>query len=75
MAIRTPRELARRLRRSASDCEHIASNLPPAHRARLLKTAGHCRMLTDDIDEPRARRSPGKPWGHPHGVAHSLFGT
>jgi hypothetical protein len=38
--------------------KHIASNLPPAHRARLLKTAGHCRMLADDIDEPRSRRSP-----------------
>jgi hypothetical protein len=56
MAIRTPRQLAIRLRQNSVDCEELATKQPaPAHRARLLKTAEHYRVLADKIDEPTAR--------------------
>jgi hypothetical protein len=56
MAIRNPRQLAKRLRQNAVDCEKATSNdLQPEHRALLLKTAEHYRMHADKIDEPGAK--------------------
>ena len=59
MAIRTPRELAIRLKANAIDCEIIAGkDLPSAQRARLLKMAEHYWQMADRIDQPRVR--PGR---------------
>ena len=56
MAIRNLRQLAKRLRQNAVDCEKsIGNDLRSEHRARLLKTAEHYRMLADKIDEPGGR--------------------
>jgi len=56
VAIRTPRQLAMRLRQNSVDCQEIATNHPqPEHRAQLLRTAEHYRRLADKIDEPTAR--------------------
>jgi type IV pilus biogenesis protein CpaD/CtpE len=56
MAIRTPRELAIRLKANAIDCEIIAGkDLPSAQRARLLKMAEHYWQMADRIDQPRVR--------------------
>jgi hypothetical protein len=55
MAIRTPRELASRLRDKAVDCESLAKDLLPAQRARLLGTAEYYWQLADKIDQPKAR--------------------
>jgi hypothetical protein len=53
MAIRNPRQLARRLRQIAMDCEKNASkDVLPDDRGHLLKTAEHCRTLAYKIDEP-----------------------
>ena len=56
MAIRNPRQLAKRFRQNAVDCEKATSNdLQPEHRALLLRTAEHYRMHADKIDEPGAK--------------------
>ena len=56
MAIRNPRQLAKRLRQNAVDCEKATSkDLQPEHRALLLRTAEHYRMHADKIDEPGAK--------------------
>jgi hypothetical protein len=55
MAIRTPRELAIRLRDKAVDCESLAKDLLPAQRARLLAMAEHYWQIADKIDQPRVR--------------------
>jgi hypothetical protein len=56
VAIRTLRELAKRFRQNALDCERSASNdLLPWARDHLLKMAKHYRMLADKIDEPGAK--------------------
>jgi len=56
MAIRNPRQLAKRLRQNAVDCEKATSkDLQPKHRALLLRTAEHYRMHADKIDEPGAK--------------------
>ena len=56
MAIRNPRQLAKRLRQNAVDCGKATSkDLQPEHRALLLRTAEHYRMHADKIDEPGAK--------------------
>ena len=56
MAIRTLRELGKRFRQNALDCERSASkDLLPWGRNHLLKMAHHYRMLADKIDEPGAK--------------------
>jgi hypothetical protein len=56
MAIRNSRQLAKRLRQNAVDCEKATSNdLRSEHRALLLRTAEHYRMHADKIDEPGAK--------------------
>jgi hypothetical protein len=56
MAIRNPRQLAKRLRQNAVDCEKATSNdLRPEHRALMQRTAEHYRMHADKIDEPGAK--------------------
>jgi hypothetical protein len=54
MAIRTPRQLAILFRHRALCCEKAASeeHVRPEHRAVLLKTAEHYRMLAHNINEP-----------------------
>ena len=53
MAIRNPRQLAKRLRQNAVDCD--GNDLRSEHRALLLRTAEHYRMHADKIDEPGAK--------------------
>jgi hypothetical protein len=56
MAIRTPRQLSKRFRQNAADCDELAGKqLLPEFRAVLVKTAEHYRMLADKIDDPTAR--------------------
>ena len=56
MAIRNPRQLAKRLRQHAVDCENATSkDVRSEHRAVLLRTAEHYRMHADKIDEPGAK--------------------
>ena len=53
MAIRTLRQLAKRFRLNALDCERSANDdLLPWGRDHLLKMAEHYRVLADKIDEP-----------------------
>jgi hypothetical protein len=56
MAIRNPRQLAKRLRQNAVDGEKATGkNLQPEHSTLLLRTAQHYRMHADKIDEPGAK--------------------
>ena len=58
MAIRNSKELAIRLRANALSCEKTADDVRPEHRAQLLKTAQHYRMLAEKIEMPSQIREP-----------------
>ena len=66
MAIRNPRQLAKRLRQNAVDCEKATSNdLRSEHCTLLLRTAGAL---------PHARRQDRRTWGE-MGGGHEIFRT
>jgi hypothetical protein len=56
MTIRNLRQLAKRLRQNAVDCDKATGkNLQPEHSTLLLRTAQHYRIHADKIDEPGAK--------------------